>query len=95
MFGIGKRRLLKTIHIMQRSFCCYDMMRDGDPPSFCDCKYGYDGRGYQGEQTGCPELRLLHELLSVMSEDEYKELVSRAKVTILENGDIIEFKNTT
>lgn len=42
----------------------------------CDCKYGTDVRLGQGRQTGevgngCPELRTLHSILTVLSVDEW------------------------
>ena len=78
MFGIERERLLKEITVMQRSRCGYDMLIFPEPPSFCDCKYGYDPKNKYGEQTGCPELRLVCSILSVMTNDEYENFMIRA-----------------
>ena len=74
------RKLMSELVIkLQRQHCDYDMFRikpNATPPSFCDCKYGFDGKK-NGEQNGCPELRELSYLLSMMTDVEYKEIMSR------------------
>ncbi len=85
MFAVNKKYLTDAVHRMQRTFCSYDMYEESSPkkddehiPSFCDCKYGFSGRSHVSEQTGCPELRLIHSLLNVMTDKEYEELIVRA-----------------
>jgi len=85
MFATNKKNLLDSIRRMQRSVCCYDSYDEGNIkthgahiPSFCDCKYGFAGRGFASEQTGCPELRLVHAILSAMTDAEYRNFVHRA-----------------
>ena len=46
------------------ALCCYAPGHgdpDAWPTSFCDCKFGGSG---VGEQTGCPEARTLHRMLT-------------------------------
>jgi hypothetical protein len=78
MFYGDKKLVTKSLHLMQRNVCCYDMghMSD-DQATFCDCKYGYNPKEKWGEQTGCPELRTVVELLNKMTEEEYTEILNR------------------
>jgi hypothetical protein len=79
MFADSKINLIKRINFLQRDKCDYDMFRinkESKPPSFCDCKYGHDDI-FKGEQNGCPELRLVHHILSVMTEEEFQEFLKR------------------
>lgn len=81
MFADKKSNLLKRIVAMQRNSCDYDMFRinnEANPPQFCDCKYGENDK-FKGEKNGCPELRLVAHLLAVMTEEEYKSLLSRSE----------------
>lgn len=83
MIGIPKVSLIKSLHFLQRSQCQYDLFvveSRSKPPEFCDCKYGFVGNVGYGEQTACPELRLVVELLEKMTEEEYEELCKRANV---------------
>ena len=86
MFAVDKNKLSQTIHILQRKSCSYDMGNlEQDPPSFCDCKYGWSGerKSLASESNSCPELRLVHKLLETMTEEEYQDLVRRANGIIL------------
>jgi len=74
MFIRGRKYLLQVITRMQRQRCVYDMMLLAEPPKFCDCKYGYDE---SGEQTGCPELRCVSELLKLITDEEYTKIMAR------------------
>ena len=82
MFFVTRKELLKTIHSMRRRACCYDGGEKKEP-SFCDCKYGAKSMenpsmlAHLGEQTGCPELRSVEHILSVMKDSEYEKLVRR------------------
>ena len=76
MFSISKEKLIDSLSKMQRKACSYDMNIPLNPPSFCDCKYGYDGKKY-GENTGCPELRLVVHILENMTDHEYASLFNR------------------
>ena len=76
MFAINKDELIHSLLKMQRKACSYDMNINLNPPPFCDCKYGYDGRQH-GERTGCPELRLVVKILANMTDYEYSSLLNR------------------
>lgn len=82
MFAISKSALVSFLHLKQRSTCAYDSFsfrENSNPPSFCDCKYGWDGKSkFIGEENGCPELRLAHAIFSAMTDEEYKNLLERA-----------------
>ena len=79
MFIIEKEELIKTLTLMQRKSCGYDSMGFltivSKPPPTCDCKYGYNDGSfkphYAGETTGCPELRNVIALLTLMTDEEY------------------------
>lgn len=82
MFVKDRESVKNVLHIIQRQHCSYDMMSVGaisaEPPSMCDCKYGYVAeRKGRGEKTGCPELRCVVELLSLMTDDEYNTIIAR------------------
>lgn len=79
MFKEKKDNLINFIYKKQRTSCDYDMYRinpESRSPSFCDCKYGWDGKNF-GEQNGCPEFRLLYKLLNKMTDEEYNNILSR------------------
>lgn len=81
MFADTKKNLLTRVIALQRTKCDYDafqMNKNSTPPPFCDCKYG-EGSKFSGEENGCPELRLVAHLLSVMTDEEYKVLLSRSE----------------
>jgi hypothetical protein len=78
MFYGNKDECRNALHIMQRKVCEYDGFRKGNPPSFCDCKYGYNENSRSGdEQSGCPELRTIIDLLDAMTEEEYCSILNR------------------
>jgi hypothetical protein len=83
MFIKDRQYIRDFIHDIQRRLCCYDMYpirkEEKSIPDFCDCKYGSkDILHTHGEQTGCPEMRCLVELLSTMTDDEYNAIMKRA-----------------
>lgn len=71
-----RQQALKTIYELGARQCLYS--REDKWANFCDCKYGsaHIGGG-MGEQTGCPELRTLHLVVSYMSDDEWEETCAR------------------
>jgi hypothetical protein len=78
MFYKDRETLLEVLTKMQREHCQYDMFSfdpSRNPPDFCDCKYGYNKRG---EQTGCPELRCIVQLLSNITDDEFYDIMDRS-----------------
>jgi len=84
MFIKDKNHLKGFLHRTQRSFCGYDpygIVVQGTitpPPSFCDCKYGATLPNLgPTEKNGCPELRCMVELLSLMTEEEYATIMER------------------
>lgn len=71
-----KDHLQKVLTNMQNQACAYGT--PDRPAKFCDCKYGGDKLGSTGEQgNGCPELRAVIALLSVMTPAEYMRLQLR------------------
>jgi hypothetical protein len=77
MFCGKKQDIEKVIEFIRKDICCY-------MGNHCDCKYGYNGKkDYGSEQTGCPELRTILELLKNMSEYEYNEILSRSNNILL------------
>jgi hypothetical protein len=76
MFYGDKNQVRNSLHLLQRKVCEYDMMMRGTPPSFCDCKYGYNSTR-RSEQTCCPELRTVVELLDKMTQKEYNTILER------------------
>jgi hypothetical protein len=49
-------------------------------PSICDCKFGIKTDKHyndQGEQTGCPELRIVEALLYNITDEELEEISTR------------------
>ena len=80
MFGTSKEKLIKSLNDMRNDVCAY-----GSNTKFCDCKYGYAPRSstkFGGENTGCPELRMIISLLEAMTEEEFNNFCDKAKITI-------------
>jgi len=67
-FGVPQDELLKGLRTLRKCLCDYT----GDR---CDCKYG--GTGHT-EQTGCPELRLVHDLIAALTQEHYETLRRKA-----------------
>lgn len=70
MFYGKKEQVAKALSAMQKKVCCY-------VGEVCDCKYGFTGEVGYGEQTCCPELRTVVELLIKMTEEEYETILMR------------------
>lgn len=82
MFITTKEKLQEFVYRTQRNFCQYDSfshgVKDSKPPSFCDCKYGAElPNDGPSEQTGCPELRCVSEILKHMTYEEYTMIMRR------------------
>lgn len=84
-FYHDRKEIFNAIYIMRREKCCYDSSFalngiDGIEPSTCDCKYGYPGQKINGigEQTGCPELRCVEDLLKNITDKEYEKIMYRS-----------------
>ena len=80
MFFGDKEEVTNALSVMQRRVCAYDNFFRSEPPSFCDCKYGYDkdsNLDFGTENTCCPELRTVVALLGKLSEEEYNEILFR------------------
>ena len=78
MFYHSKNETRNVLHLLQRKACGYDGLFRENPPPFCDCKYGWDNNSNAySEQTGCPELRTVVELLDKMTEKEYNKILKR------------------
>lgn len=73
MFFTDKEKLIKSLSILQKEKCCYS------GGNTCDCKYGYPGQiiNGAGEQTCCPELSSVIEILSNMTNEEYENFCRR------------------
>lgn len=87
MFHTSREELIKSMTILQRSVCCYDtyvFRPDAPPPEFCDCKYGATNfkadRAFGGEQTFCPELRCVVQLLENINNKEYHYIMGRKNI---------------
>ena len=76
MFIVSKDRIIKSLDSLQKNSCAYFGPK-GRGTGRCDCKYGYDGSNHSGEQTGCPELRSVVELLYKMTDKEYTRIHAR------------------
>lgn len=65
----GRLQLQEAVEAVRRKVCGYsDGKRDAVP---CDCKFGVTiPLGIGGEQCGCPELRVIHAILGVMTDAE-------------------------
>lgn len=79
MFGITQKHLLKNLEKLRKQRCAYFGKR-------CDCKYLKDEEdadfNYTGEYNGCPELRMVIEMLAVLSEEEFNKLATKADIKI-------------
>jgi len=85
MFGIEKKELEENLENLRKNICCY-------MGPTCDCKYGVEDRAkkdeilcasfvpYGGEHTGCPELRMVLRLLSVISEEDFNDYCAKARI---------------
>lgn len=92
MFARDRTEMLEVLGRMGAAVCPYSLGgADGWLDTRCDCKYGGEAFGYQprgtfggrplpycGEQTGCPELRLLYAVVAVMTDDEWRGAYERA-----------------
>jgi len=85
MFYHNKTETRNALHLLQRVTCSYDGNHNPEPPSFCDCKYGYDGNS-RGEDNACPELRTVVDLLDKMTEKEYNRILG------IEQGETMKLK---
>ncbi len=83
---LTKEQLVDAATKVQRSLCCYDgfmLTKPGqpepNPPHTCDCKYGATqvGRGHE-IGNGCPEMREVVGILSLMKDSELKKIQARA-----------------
>lgn len=70
MFWTRKKNLEENLEKIRKSLCCYR-------GSVCDCKYGASGDPHYSEQTGCPELRLVIEIINEMKDGEYSSFAKR------------------
>lgn len=93
MFGIDQKPLIENLETLRSTLCGYM----GDR---CDCKFGptlqkntvFPCLDVCSEGTGCPEVRTVIELLSVMTEEEYQTFCNRARI-ILPEQFINSFNN--
>ena len=70
-----RERALRAVKVLGARACAYTV---GDEwANFCDCKYGMESdrssaeRSYCGEQTGCPEMRDVANVLHEMTDEEW------------------------
>jgi hypothetical protein len=66
MIIIERKELIENIEKIRENLCSYF-------GSSCDCKYGANNKS---EQTGCPELRMVLELLKNMNDEEFFKLLN-------------------
>ncbi len=80
MFFQSRTETLKVIADLQNMACAYKIIANpkDKTPTKCDCKYGGQNL-MKGTETGngCPELRSIVEVLSVMTNFEWQRLVKR------------------
>lgn len=79
MFANSREDALKAIERMGAAVCAYSHLEWADR---CDCKYGvaegdrpWPTMGERG--NGCPELRIVREVIGEMTDDEWSLLVLR------------------
>lgn len=72
-------RLEKVMPAIRLHLCAYS---DGKrEPKKCDCKYGATAPLHRGtEKNGCPEMREIEAMLSVMDDDDIKMFQERLKI---------------
>ena len=75
MFTASKEVALAALDHFGSRACMYGTWPDG----MCDCKYGVGQGG--SEQTGCPELRTIRQLVVAMDDEEWAMLERRAEGT--------------
>lgn len=86
----ARERMMRAVERLGIRACSYSIDTWAVP---CDCKTGIESdkspheRYYCGEQTGCPELRTLHLLLSDMTDAEYDEIHGRNMQRLIEAFD--------
>lgn len=83
MFYVTREEVRQAIILLGDRQCAY--MGTEWINRFCDCKYGGpDTKGYGSEATGCPELRVVEEILSNITDEEYKTILSRKRTQLSE-----------
>ncbi len=79
----NKDEIYRVIHRLRRERCAYDpygfspLYNEYKEPIICDCKYGYHN-DISSEQTGCPELRCIEQLLKNITDKEYSDIMGRS-----------------
>jgi hypothetical protein len=74
----------RTLTVLARSLCCYRDIREPMRRARCDCKYGIADRPdeelfkHYSEQSGCPELNMLAEIISRVPKAEWDKLMKKA-----------------
>lgn len=94
--------MLDAIGVMGSNRCAYNWgERDADDWAHklrCDCKYGGEtfrrGALAGGEQTGCPELRLVYLILEALTDEEWETLGERAGAHIITAENLQAALNT-
>jgi hypothetical protein len=83
-FGINRKELINNLEIIRKHLCSYST-------NICDCKYGPNLKpkadlilsSFENtESTGCPEIRQVISILSVLTDREFNKLVRKAKILI-------------
>lgn len=76
MFFQTRETMLESLRRMGSACCGYDI--DGSwPKNRCDCKFGAGAfkKNGGGEQTGCPELRSVYEVIEAMGEADWDRAI--------------------
>lgn len=73
-FAASRDKVLRAVELLGDRVCCYAGASWLE--RICDCKYGGPTEAYS-EQTGCPELRNVQHVLSVMTDAEWEALLNR------------------
>ena len=69
MFVSSRTPVYEALQKLLKNICSYGGGK------VCDCKYGFSSKG---EQTGCPELRCALEVLRLITDEEYENIITRS-----------------
>jgi len=81
----SRQDLIDAVEQIRKTCCKY---LSGIEGGFCDCKFGMADFGKNtGEQTGCPELRMVVRLLETMSDETYSGMMGMEMETAMSDVD--------
>lgn len=102
---LARQHLARTVMIIQRSICQYRGHSQPLRRAHCDCKYGLPTHSDEaiaeairkgtlhhqfGEDSGCPELAAVEDVLNAMTDKEWERLIKRMnKPKRKKNGELL------